>query len=115
MLFRLDLGAAGGEEHAAGFAASARVDLRFDDGALEAQFVEGPRGLFRRRRDAAGGHGKSPRGEQRLGLVFVDVHSRVPRACKTVRLAAGRALTQYIIPATCWSEGRRHGGVSERG
>ena len=71
------LGPAGDEEHAAGLAASARVDLRLDDGARAAQFVEGLRGLLRRRREAAGGHGESPRGEQRLGLVFVDVHARV--------------------------------------
>ena len=35
------LGPAGDEEHAAGLAASARVDLRLDDGARAAQFVEG--------------------------------------------------------------------------
>ncbi len=58
-------------------AASAGVDLRFDDDQLRAcgeEFFGDCFGGFRRVANVPGGHGDAVLGEQLFGLVFVNVH-----------------------------------------
>src|SRR5690606_39597763 len=65
------------ELHAARLAAAARVHLRLDDPELAAERLGRLRGLVLAGRDATFRYWDSVLGEQRLGLVFVEIHQVV--------------------------------------